>query len=74
MINGLRRAFSDAILYHEPRIDLERLEIAQSESEPGLLLIAIDYRIRTTNSRYNMVYPFYFREATGLRPESRDSG
>ncbi len=64
LINSLTGIISDAILYHEPRITMDRLEITGSASEPGLLLISIDYTIKSTNSRYNMVYPFYLNEAT----------
>lgn len=64
LINSLTGMISDAILYHEPRITMDRLEITGSASEQGLLLISIDYTIRSTNSRYNMVYPFYLNEAT----------
>ena len=68
LINSLTGLISDAILYHEPRINLERLDIAESETEPGLLLIQIDYTIRSTNSRFNMVYPFYINEAIATGP------
>lgn len=64
LINSVTGMISDAILYHEPRITMDRLEITESASEAGLLLISIDYTIRSTNSRYNMVYPFYLKEAT----------
>ena len=63
LINNLTSLMTDAILYHEPRISLDRLDISESESEQGLLLISMDYTIRSTNSRYNMVYPFYLNEA-----------
>jgi len=63
LLNRLNRLISDAILYHEPRITLDRLDVSESEQEPGLLLISLDYTIRSTNSRYNMVYPFYINEA-----------
>ncbi len=63
LINSLTGIISDAILYHEPRITMDRLEISESASEQGLLLISIDYTIKSTNSRYNMVYPFYLNEA-----------
>ena len=63
LLNTLDGLISDAILYHEPRITLDRLEISESEREPGLLLISLDYTIRSTNSRYNMIYPFYINEA-----------
>jgi len=53
-----------AILYHEPRIDIEKIWIEESTNNDGLLLIYIDYLIRITNSRKNMVFPFYNEEGT----------
>jgi phage baseplate assembly protein W len=64
LLNTLNSLISDAILYHEPRITLDRLDVSESDREPGLLLISLDYTIRSTNSRFNMVYPFYINEAT----------
>jgi uncharacterized protein len=66
LINRVTALVSDAILYHEPRIKLHGLDISQDSSWHGLLLIRIDYAVRGTNSRYNMVYPFYLYEAPGL--------
>src|SRR5260370_13523938 len=63
LINSLTCLVSDAILFHEPRIALIKLQISDANAEAGLLLIQIDYTIRTTNARYNSVYPFYLREA-----------
>lgn len=47
-----------AILYHEPRIDAEKIWIDESTDNDGILLINIDYRVRITNSRKNRVFPF----------------
>ncbi len=55
-----------AILYHEPRIDVEKIDISQGDDLSGELLVAIDYKIRATNSRTNMVYPFYKQEGTNI--------
>jgi len=55
-----------AILYHEPRIDVEKIDISQGDDLNGVLLVALDYRIRATNSRTNMVYPFYKQEGTNI--------
>jgi len=63
LINRITSLVSDAILYHEPRIKLDDLEVFEDEEEPGILRIAIAYTIRSSNSRYNMVYPFYLNEA-----------
>ncbi|MFN0195038.1 MAG: GPW/gp25 family protein [Aestuariivirga sp.] len=64
LIGRVRDLIADAILHHEPRITLNEIDVSESGAESGLLLIAIDYTVRATNSRYNMVYPFYLNEAT----------
>ncbi len=55
-----------AIIYHEPRIETERLSVTPDQLE-GQLHIQIHYRIRGTNSRFNFVYDFYLNE-TGQQP------
>lgn len=53
-----------AILYYEPRIEVKRLELDDSREFEGIILVKIEYMIRSTNSRYNYVYPFYKTEGT----------
>ena len=55
-----------AIVYHEPRIETDRIAVEPEHNE-GRLRIEIEYRIRGTNSRFNFVYPFYLEE-TGQQP------
>lgn len=55
-----------AILYHEPRIDVKKIDIDPADELNGVLLINIDYIIRATNSRMNMVFPFYKEEGNEL--------
>lgn len=64
LINSLRGVVSDALLNHEPRIKVGDIQVDNSSIETGFLLISIDYLIRTTNNRYNFVYPFYINEAS----------
>lgn len=64
LVNSLRSTVSDAILRHEPRIRVEEIDIRDTGADNGLLLISIDYIVSTTNNRYNMVYPFYIKEAS----------
>ena len=68
LITYMRDKIEKALLYHEPRIDLKRVEINTAEVLEGVVLIEIDYVIRTTNSRQNYVYPFYINEGTDLKP------
>ncbi len=53
-----------AILYHEPRIDVNKIAIDPVNELNGELLIKLDYIIRSTNSRKNMVFPFYKTEGS----------
>lgn len=53
-----------AILYYEPRIDVQKIELDDSRDAEGVILVIIEYVIRSTNSRYNYVYPFYKTEGT----------
>jgi len=55
-----------AILYHEPRIEINKIEIDPTDELEGVLLINLDYTVRATNSRKNMVYPFYKEEGNEL--------
>lgn len=64
LFGRIRTTITNAILDHEPRIALDAVDITESPDEPGLLLITLQYTIRSTNTRYNMVYPFYTKEAS----------
>jgi hypothetical protein len=55
----MAQAVRDAIGQWEPRVDLEDVTTAADESGAGRVLIDITYRIRATNDRRNLVYPFY---------------
>ncbi|MFV0311287.1 MAG: GPW/gp25 family protein [Dysgonomonas sp.] len=55
-----------AILEGEPRIILESVDVNIKDEREGILWISIDYLVSQTNSRSNMVYPFYIREGTNL--------
>jgi phage baseplate assembly protein W len=54
----------DALTDWEPRIDVGNVTVTPDANEPNLLLIAVDYVVRATNSFYNRVYPFYLLEGT----------
>ena len=55
-----------AILYHEPRIELENVLLDESAELEGVVLINIVYRVKTTNSRFNLVFHYYKLEATDV--------
>ena len=51
----------EALVIWEPRID--SVAVAVSADAPrGRLMLDVHYRVRTTNTFYNLVYPFYLME------------
>ena len=65
LLTSISSAVSDAILYHEPRIRLDGVEATVDDRAAGLVLISVRYTVRSHNTRFNMVYPFYLIERTG---------
>ncbi len=57
----LRHRVEEALITWEPRIDNITAEVT-AEPRQGRLMIEIRYRIRATNTFYNLVYPFYLME------------
>jgi phage baseplate assembly protein W len=62
----LKDAVYDALLYNEPRIKVEEINIEDDTQEFGRFNIHVLYTIIITNTRNNMVYQFYFKEGTNL--------
>lgn len=55
-----------AILYFEPRIEIETVRLDDSRELEGLILIEVVYTVKATNSRFNFVFPFYKLEGTDI--------
>lgn len=60
----LRDSIETAIIYHEPRIKLIEVAVSNEAEPDGKINLDITYMIKTTNTRSNLVYPFYISEAT----------
>jgi len=66
-ITQIKSMIQDAILFFEPRIILENIEVSKDSENDGLLLVNLVYTIRKTNKRSNMVYPYYVIEGNEAR-------
>lgn len=55
----LAHEIESAILFFETRIELNQVDFEGSNDLAGLILIRLDYTIRATNTRANLVFPFY---------------
>jgi uncharacterized protein len=58
-LNALCHYIEEALVKWEPRIIVERVEAEQDEFDETKVNISIEYKIRSVNTYFNMVYPFY---------------
>lgn len=63
---AIEDTITNAILFYEPRINLQEILIDDSEYRNGLLTVQVNYIIRQTNNRGNYVFPFHMNEGTNL--------
>jgi len=59
MIGRVASVVAGALATWEPRIDVLSVRPQQDTEDPTRLLIEINYRLRSSNSRFNLVFPFY---------------
>lgn len=53
----------EALILNEPRIDVLDVTVTPDAAQPGLLRIALRYRMRRTDTMFNLVYPFYLERS-----------
>ncbi|MFM9969264.1 MAG: GPW/gp25 family protein [Burkholderiales bacterium] len=81
-ITEIKDIVSRAILFFEPRITLEHIDVSSGDEDAqgprsylnGVLLLRLEYTIRGTNSRANMVYPLYLTEGSGAGVANGEPG
>lgn len=56
-----------ALLKFEPRIKFQHAHVIQQNIPEGIVHIRIDFSVIITNTRHNIVYPYYFEEGTNIR-------
>jgi uncharacterized protein len=55
----MERAVRQALGQWEPRVDVDEVTVAPDPGSVGKVTIRIAYRVRATNDKRNLVYPFY---------------
>lgn len=65
-IAGLNHAIYHALLNFEPRINFINAVVINRNEADGILFLEINYSIIITNTRHNIVYPFYILEGTNI--------
>jgi phage baseplate assembly protein W len=61
-VSQVENSVREALTIWEPRIELIEVKVSMEKADQGMLPVSIDYRVRTTNNRFNLVYPFYLKE------------
>jgi phage baseplate assembly protein W len=56
---------TEALVRWEARIDVLRVAVREEPSAEGKVLVDVEYRVRSTNSVFNLVYPFYLNGGKG---------
>ncbi len=64
-LNRIESSVHEALVKWEPRIDIEDVDARTDDEKSNVVHIGVEYRVRTTNSLSNMVYPFYITEGDG---------
>jgi len=55
----MAQAVRDAVGRWEPRVELEDVVTSPDGTDPARVTIELTYRVKATNDRRNLVYPFY---------------
>lgn len=63
LVSAIKTTIRDAVLEHETRIKLNDVTVESGTDDAGVLRVTLDYTVLGTNSRFNMVFPFYLTEA-----------
>jgi phage baseplate assembly protein W len=58
----VKQRVEQALVLWEPRIDVREVEVTIDKVARNRLDIDIGYQVRSTNTFYNLVYPFYLQE------------
>lgn len=66
LVSRIQGIIQYAILHFEPRITLDNVQINTDQALDGVVQINVQYKVRKTNNRSNIVFPYYIIEGTGI--------
>lgn len=64
MEDSLASEVREDLLYQEPRIRNVEVKASRTDGPEGSITVEVSYTVRSTNSRYNHVFPFYVTEGS----------
>ena len=64
LASQLREALRQAIITWEPRVEVGEIEVQTEATTEGWVQVIVYYELSRTNTRANLVFPFYLQEGT----------
>jgi uncharacterized protein len=58
-VGRMAQAVRESVAQWEPRVEVEDVVVTPNDTDASLVHIHLTYRVRSTNDRRNLVYPFY---------------
>jgi len=55
----------EALYTWEPRVINVEVDAQSDPGNPAMILVDLSYEVRATNSKFNLVYPFYLEKTEG---------
>ena len=65
-INRIKNRIKEALVLYEPRITVEEINLDFANIQAGRLEILVEFTVIATNTRTNIVFPYYKNEATDI--------
>ena len=65
-ITGMNHLIYQSLLNFEPRVNFIDANVVNRNDLDGILQIQVNYTIIITNTRHNIVFPFYLLEGTNI--------
>jgi len=59
LLGLMAQAVRDALIQWEPRVHVAAVDVVPDPADHSLVRIQVDYVVKATNDRRNLVYPFY---------------
>ena len=66
LVAEINDVIAHALLKFEPRIKFLKAEVIKKNEIEGIIDLQIDFSVVITNTRHNIVYPFYLSEGTNI--------
>jgi uncharacterized protein len=61
----LESSISDAVRSDEPRVELDSVVAEPTPGEENRVVVSVNYRVRRTNTKANLVFPYYLDSVGG---------